>query len=133
MMSELRKLFLLTDEHDISIRTKYIRSAANVWADRLSRETDNADWQLATRIFRYYDKQWGPHTIDHFGSFANKQLPRYNAKWRDGRAEAVDPIHLSDREWRQENNWCNPPWSLLDDLTAKLRQSGAGATVIAPK
>jgi hypothetical protein len=42
-MSELRKLFLLTDEHDISIRTKYICSAANVWADRLSRETDNAD------------------------------------------------------------------------------------------
>ena len=30
MMSELRKLFLLTDEHGISIRTRYIRSAANV-------------------------------------------------------------------------------------------------------
>ena len=30
MMSELRKLFLLIDEHDISIRTRYIRSAANV-------------------------------------------------------------------------------------------------------
>jgi hypothetical protein len=43
MMSELRKLFLLIDERDISIKTKYIRSAANVWADRLSRETDNAD------------------------------------------------------------------------------------------
>ncbi len=43
MMSELRKLFLLTDEHDISIRTIYIRSAANFWADRLSRETENSD------------------------------------------------------------------------------------------
>ena len=30
MMSEPRKLFLLTDEQDISIRTKYIRNAANV-------------------------------------------------------------------------------------------------------
>jgi hypothetical protein len=85
-MSELRKLFLLTDKHDISIRTKYVRSAANVWADRLIRETDNADWQLATRIFRYCDKKWGPHSIDRFASFANKQLPRYNAKWRDGKA-----------------------------------------------
>jgi hypothetical protein len=45
----------------------------------------------------------------------------------------VDSIHLPDREWRQENKWCNPPWSLLEDLTTKLRQSGAGATVIAPK
>jgi len=30
MMSELRKPFLLTDEHDISIKTRYIRSDANV-------------------------------------------------------------------------------------------------------
>ena len=43
MMSELRKLFLLTDENDIHIRTQYIRSAANIWADKLSRETDNSD------------------------------------------------------------------------------------------
>ncbi len=56
MMSEMRNFFLLTDEHDISIRTRYIRIAVNVWANRLSRETDNSDWQLATRVFRYYDK-----------------------------------------------------------------------------
>ena len=30
MMSKLRKLCLLTDEHDIAIRTRYIRSVANV-------------------------------------------------------------------------------------------------------
>ena len=80
MMSELRKLFLFTDEHDMSIRARYIRSAPNVWANRPSRETDNADWQLATRIFRYYDKKWGPHSIDRFASFENKQLPRHNTK-----------------------------------------------------
>ena len=100
IMSELRKFLLLTDEHEISTRTKYIRSATNVWAYRLSRETDNADWQLATRVFRYHDKQWGPYTIVRFGSFPNKQLPRYNAKWRDGKAEAVDSIHLLDRDWQ---------------------------------
>ncbi len=43
MMSELRKLFLLTDENDVTIRTQYIRSAANIWADKLSRETDTSD------------------------------------------------------------------------------------------
>ena len=104
MISELRKLFLLTDERDISIRTKYIRSTANVWADRLTRETANTDWQLASRIFRYYNKKWGPHSIDRFASFANKQLPRYNSKWRDGKAEALDSIRLPDREWQRETN-----------------------------
>ena len=96
MMSEMRKLFLLTDAHDISINTKYIRSAANMWAGHPIRETDNADMHLATRIFRYYDKKWGPHSIDRFAFFANKHLPRYNAKWRDGTIKAVDSIHLPD-------------------------------------
>jgi hypothetical protein len=132
MMCELRKLFLLIDTYDIKIRTQYIRSAANVWADNLSRVTDNSDWQLAPRKFKHFDKTWGPHTIDRFASNANKQLPRYNAKWRDGTAEAVDILHLSDAEWRRETNWCNPPWELLDDLVVKLRTSGAEATVIAP-
>jgi hypothetical protein len=39
-MSELKKLFLLTDKNDIRIRTQYIRSAANIWADMLSIETN---------------------------------------------------------------------------------------------
>ncbi len=84
---------------------------------------------MATRVFRYCDKKWGPRYIDRFASFENKQLPRYNAKWRDKKAEALDSIHLTDREWRQEANWCNPPWFLLDDLTAKLRQSSEGASL----
>ena len=72
MMSKLRKLFLLTGEYDIFIRTRYISSNAKVWAYCLSRETDNSD-------FRYHDKRWGPHSIDRFASFESKQLQRYNA------------------------------------------------------
>jgi hypothetical protein len=43
MMYELRKLVLLLDTYDIKIRTRYVRSAANMWADNLSRVTDNSD------------------------------------------------------------------------------------------
>jgi hypothetical protein len=43
MMCNLRKLFLLIDKYDIKIRTKYIRSAANIWTDSLSRVTANSD------------------------------------------------------------------------------------------
>ncbi len=43
IMSELRKLFLLTDENDIRIRTRSIRSATNILADKLSRVTDTSD------------------------------------------------------------------------------------------
>ena len=47
MMWELRKLFLLIDTYDIKIKTQYIRSAKNGWADNMSRVTDNSDWQPA--------------------------------------------------------------------------------------
>ncbi len=80
MMCELRKLFLPIDTFDMKIRTRYIRSAANVWANNLSRVTDNSDWQLAPRVFRHLDKLWGPHTVDHFAANLNKQVPRYNSK-----------------------------------------------------
>jgi hypothetical protein len=59
MMDELRKLWELIDTNNISIHARYIRSAANVWADRLSRETDRDDWQLNPRIFTYLDSLWG--------------------------------------------------------------------------
>eukprot|EP00873_Tetraselmis_striata_P035645 jgi/Tetstr1/455909/TSEL_042690.t1 len=46
MMAELRKLWYLLDSNGVHIRARYIRSAANVWADRLSRHLDSDDWQL---------------------------------------------------------------------------------------
>lgn len=132
MMEELRKLWYLLDTNDVHLRPRYIRSAANVWADRLSRETDRDDWRFNPRLFAYMNRQWGPHTIDRFASMENAQLTRFNARWRDPRAEDVDCLHLTDRAWRTETNWCNPPWPLLDALIMKLQRSGAAATVIAP-
>eukprot|EP00873_Tetraselmis_striata_P008904 jgi/Tetstr1/429168/TSEL_019121.t1 len=75
----------------------------------------------------------GAHSVDRFASTLNAMLPRYNAAWLDPGCEAVDSLHLSDAEWRRENNYCNPPWPLLPDLVQKLRQSGAAATVVAPR
>jgi hypothetical protein len=99
-----------------------------VWADTLSRELDTEDWQLNPRLFANLQAQWGPHTIDRFASMLNTQLPR----WRDPQCEAVDCLRLPDAAWRRENNYCNPPWTALPALAAKLNQSQAPATVIAP-
>eukprot|EP00873_Tetraselmis_striata_P046316 jgi/Tetstr1/466580/TSEL_000988.t1 len=131
MMEELRKPWHLLDIHDISIRPRHIQSAANVWADRLCRELEDADWHLNPRIFAYLLRLWGPYTIDIFATMDDAQLPRYNSQWRDPHCEAVDSLHLPDELWRRERNYGNPPWTLLDDLADKLRQSGAAATVIA--
>ena len=75
MMCELRKFFVLFAEFDIKIKTTYIRSAANIWADGLSRIKDNSDWKLKESKFRRLNKLWGPVSIDRFASFENKQNP----------------------------------------------------------
>jgi hypothetical protein len=132
MMEELRRLWYLLDTNDIHIRPRYIRSAANVWADKLSRELDTEDWQLNPQIFEHLQHRWGPHTVERFASMLNAQLPRFNARRKDPKCEDVDCLHLPDASWQRENNYCNPPWSALPALTAKLSQSQAVATVIDP-
>jgi hypothetical protein len=59
MMTELRRLWYLLDANDIHIRPRYIRSAANVWADTLSREMDTEDWQLNPRVFGHLEERVG--------------------------------------------------------------------------
>jgi hypothetical protein len=71
MMDEFRKIWEPIDTNSIIIRARYIRSAANVWADSLSREIDRDDWQLNPRIFTYMDSMWGPHSIDRFATHGN--------------------------------------------------------------
>jgi hypothetical protein len=127
-MTEVRRLLHLHDVNDINIWSRYIRSAANIWADILSRELDRDNRQLSPRIFGYLQSEWGPHSIDHFASMENAQLPRFNAKWRDPKCEDVDCLHMLDAAWQREANYCNLPWD--PQLCAKLHKSGAAATVI---
>eukprot|EP00873_Tetraselmis_striata_P017338 jgi/Tetstr1/437602/TSEL_026269.t1 len=132
LMAELRKTWYFMDTHGITLSVRYIRSAANIWADRLSREVDCDDWQFNPRRFASLTAKWGACTIDRFATSENALLPRYNARWRDPRCEAVDALRLSDAAWRCERNWCNPPWNLIGDLVSKLESSGAPAIVIVP-
>eukprot|EP00873_Tetraselmis_striata_P024519 jgi/Tetstr1/444783/TSEL_032631.t1 len=94
----------------------------------LLREDNKA---LDLLMFAELESRFGPHSIDRFASALNTLLP--NAAWLDPTCEAVDSLHLPDADWRRENNWCNAPWPLLPDLVQKLQQSGAAATVVAPR
>ncbi len=132
MMAELRKLWWLLDTNDISLRAKYIRSAANVWADRLSRQRDYTDWMVRPDVFRDIERAWGACTVDRFASSNSAQLVRYNSAFHDPGSEARDCFSLSDAVWRAERNWCHPPHALLDELAQRLQRSGAAAHVLTP-
>ena len=110
IMRRLRELWLLLDVNEIELSVLYTRSEANVWADALSRERDTEEWMLNPDVFDLLQSKFGPRTVDRFASMLTAQLPRYNSRWQDPRCEAVDSLSL---DWRGENNYCNPPWTLL--------------------
>jgi len=132
MMQLLRQLWYLCDTNNIELRPQYIRSAANIWADRLSRDLDINDWKLNPAEFRRKDFEWGGptgHTVDRFASHTSAQLPRYYSLYRDPACEGVNSLA---QDWLGEHNWVNPPWDLLPEVAQKLTETGAAATVVAP-
>jgi len=130
LMSLIRRLWWLLDCHDISISATYIRSAANVWADSLSRWVDTDDWRLSPTSFALLEEAFGPHTMDRFASANNSLLPRFNSRWADPLSEGVDCF--AQPQWLAENNYCFPPVSELDRLAHLLVSTGAQATVVVP-
>ena len=54
---------------------------------------------------------------------------RFNAQFYSPGTEGVDEMA---RSWVGENNYVNPPWSMLSEVAQKLRDEGAAATVVAP-
>ena len=129
IMRRLRQLWLLLDLNDIELTVRYIRSEANVWADALSRERDTEEWKLNPVVFNLLQRKYGPHTVDRFASHLSAQLPRYNSRWMDPQSEGVDALL---RSWKGENNYVNPPWSLLDQVAQKLEECPVPCTVVAP-
>jgi hypothetical protein len=96
MMDELRRLWYLLDRNNIHVGPRYIKSAANTSADKLSRHLDSDEWQRDPSVFHAMDTQLGPHTIDRFASALNMLHSRYNANLLDPSCEAVDSLHLVD-------------------------------------
>jgi hypothetical protein len=116
-----------THQHPVHhIRSKHLRIY------KLKRHLDNNDKKLHLIVFLEMKTHIGPHTIDRFASALNTLLSRYDANMLDPSGEPVDALHLSDAQWRDENNLCSPFWPPLPDLAQKLFQSGAAATVVAP-
>jgi hypothetical protein len=80
MMEEKRRLWCLLDTININLRACYIRSAANVLADKLSRHLDNDDWRLDPVLFAELDARFGRRSI----SSLQRSTPYYRDTTQDG-------------------------------------------------
>ena len=92
-------------EH-IELFAQWIPRGENTTADYLSRILDMNDWAVffSAVLFVYFDKTWGPHTVDRFASHLSHQLPTFNSLWWSPGSSGVDCF-----TWEGESNWCLPP------------------------
>ena len=118
LMSVLDKLFWLCEREGITIRPKLIKSELNE-ADYLSRWAGQEDWQLSDEWFDILERKFGPHTVDRFASVTSAKLPRYNSLFWDPKTEAVDAF---TQDWSEDNNYGNPPWSLIGRVVSRLKR-----------
>ena len=130
LMTELRKLWALMHEHDITLLPRYIRSADNP-ADWWSRWRDRSAWALNPGLFASLQRRAGPRplTLDAFACRATAQLPRYCSRFPDPDAIGRDAFSIS---WSDEHVFINPPWELLPQALYKLRADKATGIIIAP-
>lgn len=116
--------------HQIQIRAVHLPGTSNDIADRESRRKDRYDWRISSRTWTHLQHHFGPHTIDRFAAFDNALLPRYNARFRDPTAAAVDAL---EQNWRGENNFAAPPFRLLPRILTLIQtQKVEEVTLIAP-
>jgi hypothetical protein len=84
-MEELRSLWCLLDTNNLNLRARYVKSAANVWADKLSRHLDNNDFRLYPVLFAELDMRFGQHSIPT--ASPRYSTPYYRATTQGGRTQ----------------------------------------------
>ena len=85
---------------------------------------------MSDRIFHYFNKVWGPFTIDRFANGNNTKLTRFNSKFSDSLTEGVDAFTFY---WSRDNNWLVPPVSLIAHIIKHVQLCKTVGTLLVPK
>ena len=116
-------IFIVCARFDISLEIKWIPRSF------LSRTSDFDDYTINDDVFHMLDCKWDPHTVDRFACNYNAKLSRFNSRFYQTGAEAVDAFTLN---WDCENNWIFPPVSLISRVIAHSRACKAVGTLVVP-
>ena len=117
--------------HKCTLISHHVPGIENTLADQESRRVIHhlSDLAIAPRLFRDVDSLLGPHSIDLFASFQDRQLDRFVSREPQPEAQWVDAF---SRPWGCENAWLNPPFSMIFRVLHKVRTDKAVATLLVP-
>lgn len=125
-----RSIFMQCQDLSIDLTARHLSGNLNQHADFLSRIQSPYDWRLDNRMFQVLDLKFGPHTIDRFAAATNAHLTVFNSLYHDPYTSGVDALAQGD--WKDHNNFVNPPLFLLPKIIDKVIQDQALATIVAP-
>ena len=130
LQEEAFAIFSVAIANRINIEPEWIPRIKNQQADYLSRLIDHDDWKLDPNAFAALEQDWGPHSVDRFATFYNAQLPRFNSRFWNPGAEAMDAFTC---DWHGEANWWCPPPYLIPRTIKHAQRTRACGTLIVPQ
>lgn len=117
-------------QNGITLTARHLSGVLNGRADRMSRVVSPYEWRLNPRVFRVLDRKWGPHTVDRFASYENRQLERFNSLRWSPESEAIDAMA---QNWQGENNFVISPFWMIPRILQLIEQQKCCATIVAPR
>ena len=115
---------------DILITAQHIPGKVNTRADTLSREiSSNLEWSLNDDVFLKIISQTFVPEIDLFASRLNAKSDKFVSWHPEPGAMAIDAFTL---RWTNMSCYAFPPFSLLPQVLAKIRNDEAIVLLIAP-
>jgi len=123
LCDEVRRLYAVVQRLGVTLDAEWIPTAANVWADRLSRTKESTDWSLDPTFFSALDSLYGPHAVGRFPTALHPS---------DGSPVLAGPPLPPLATWTRVNNWVNPPFSHIPLVLNLIKQQRVTATVVVP-
>ena len=123
LCDEVRRLYTVVQRLGVTLDAKWIPTADNVWADRLSQTKESTDWSLEPPFFSALDSSYGPHAVGRFPA----ALQPF-----DG-SPVLDLLPLPQHAtWARVNNWVNPPFCSIPLALNLIKQERVTAMVVVP-
>jgi hypothetical protein len=111
----------------------HVPGLMNLDPDRLSRMSDESDWQLLPPLFLMLHREIfhmkSYCQVDRFATSVNSLCNRFNSIRLCPHTEAVDTF---TQDWSGTLNWINPPFNIIHRVVSKILQDKARGILITP-
>ena len=130
LLAMAMEIYNLCRDNAICLNMTWIPHNRNQHADDLSRVLDPDDWSVAPFWYRHICHKFSfSPDIDRFASYDNAQTHRFNSKFYQDNAEAVDAFTQS---WGNDKNWLVPPIYNIPRVLHCLTQHPCHAILVVP-